>query len=126
MSMQIFSSSDIVMEHPFRVHFEGEKGVDTRGLTREAFSTFWELIYEKHFHGSAVLTSLMSTTADISTLQILGRILSFGCITCDFLTVRIAFPTLASILLSPVPAIPPDMLVETLRVCLNPIDTVIH
>ena len=65
----------------------------------------------------------MSASMDVTTLQVLGRILSFGYIACGFLPVRIAFPTLASILLHPLPDIPPEMLVQTFKECLNPVDT---
>ncbi len=36
-TMTLFSTEDVVMEDPFRVRFEGERGVDTGGLGREAF-----------------------------------------------------------------------------------------
>ncbi len=64
----------------------------------------------------------MSASMDVATLQVLGRILSCGYIACGFLPVRIAFPTLASMLLHPLD-IPSEMLVETFRECLNPVDT---
>lgn len=96
--------------------------MDTGGLSREAFSTFWELAYQKHFDGSATLVPVVSTCLDSATLQILGRILSFGYIACGFLPVRIAFPTLAAMLLHPLPDFSPDFLVEAFRDSLTPVD----
>ena len=110
------------MQYPFRVSFQGERGVDTGGLSREAFSTFLELAYQKDFDGSSSLTPVVSTCLDSATLQILGRILSFGYIACGFLPVRIAFPTLAAMLLHPLPDFPPDILVDTFRDLLTPVD----
>jgi hypothetical protein len=48
--MELSKNTDIVMQHPFRVHFEGEMGIDTGGLTREAFSALWEKISPLNFH----------------------------------------------------------------------------
>ena len=120
--LQLFMSEEAVMEYPFRVRFQGERGVDTGGLSREAFSTFWELVYQKHFDGSSSLTPVVSTCLESATLQILGRILSFGYIACGFLPVRIAFPTLVGMLLHPLPDFPPDFLVEAFRDSLTPVD----
>ena len=78
--------------YPFQVSFQGESGVDTGGLSREAFSTFWELTYQKHFDGSSSFTPVVSTCIDSATLQALGRVLSFGYIVCGFLPLRISFP----------------------------------
>ena len=52
----------------------------------------------------------------------LGRILSFGYIACGFLPVRIAFPTLAAMLLHPLLDFLPDLLVEIFRDSLTPVD----
>ena len=57
--IDLFDNPDIVMQHPFRVCFEGEMGVDTGGLTREAFSAFWEKAYFKHFDGCPLLKPVM-------------------------------------------------------------------
>ena len=120
--LKIFSSEEAVTEYPFRVRFQGERGVDTGGLSREAFSTFWELAYNKHFDGSSSLVPVVSACLDSATLQVLGRILSFGYVACGFLPVRIAFPTLAAMLLHPLPDFPHDVLVEAFRDTLTPVD----
>lgn len=62
--MELFSNPDVALEYPFIVRFQGECGIDTGGLSREAFSTFWELAYLKHFDGSCLLIPVMS--AEIS------------------------------------------------------------
>ena len=121
--LTLFSKPDTVMEYPFRVSFRGERGVDTGGLSREAFSIFWEAVYRKHFDGCSSLTPVVIACLDSATLQVMGRILSFGYIACGFLPVRIAFPALAAMLLQPLPDIPPDMLVEAFRESLTPVDT---
>ena len=120
--MELSNNPDIVMQHPFRVHFEGEMGIDTGGLTREAFSAFWEKAYFKHFDGSPLLRPVMYAGLNDLTLQTLGRILSVGYLTCGFLPIRIAFPTLAAILLRSTPDLPADILFDTFKASLTPVD----
>ena len=31
--IKLFDSHNVILQHPFRVHFEGEMGIDTGGLT---------------------------------------------------------------------------------------------
>ena len=95
--LQLFSSEEAAMEYPFQVTFQGERGVDTGGLSREAFSTFGSL----HI-----------------------KIISMGVQACGFLPVRIAFPTMAAMLLHPLLDFPPDFLVEAFRDSLTPVDAV--
>ena len=119
----LFSDEDIALKQPFRVYFAGEKGIDTGGLSCEAFSTFWELAYQHHFDGSCLLTPVVSGGINNSTFQVMGRILS----TCYiFIPVRIAFPCLSSILLASQGGVcvAADMLVETFRESLNPVDSI--
>ena len=119
--MALFSDDDVAVKQPFRVKFVGEKGIDTGGLSREAFSTFWELAYQKHFDGTCLLTPLMCGGIDNNVLQVLGRILSFG---CGFLPMRVAFPSLLSVLLGPQPSVSCEVLIATFKDCLNPVDIV--
>ena len=121
--ISLFSTEEVAIKQPFRVVFEGERGCDTGGLSREAFSTFWELAYQKHFDGTGLLAPLVASCLDSNTLQILGRILSAGYIFCGFLPIRIAFPTILCILLQPQPEIDPDVFVETFKDCLNPVES---
>lgn len=120
--MDLFNDPDIAMQHPLRVRFQGEMGVDTGGLTREGFSAFWQKAYLKHFDGSPLLRPVMYAGLNDLRLATLGRILSVGCLTCGFLPVRIAFPTLAAILMRSTPDLPADILFDTLKASLTPVD----
>ena len=120
--IKLFDSHNVILQHPFRVHFEGEMGIDTGGLTRDAFSAFWEKAYFKHFDGSPLLRPVIYAGLNDVTLQTLGRILSFGYLTCGFLPARIAFPTLAAILLRSTPDFPADILFNTFKTSLTPVD----
>ena len=122
----LFSNDDVALKQPFRVYFAGEKGIDTGGLSREAFSTFWELAYQRHFNGSCLLTPIVSAGINNSILQVLGRILSTGYIFFGFIPVGIAFLCLSSILLVSQGGvcIVADILVETFRESLNPVESI--
>ncbi len=120
--MSLFKDPQVVEHYPFAVVFQREKGVDTGGLSREAFSTFWEEAYSKHFDGSCLVTPRVCAGLKGIPLQILGRILSYGYISCGFLPVRIAFPTLAAILLTSFAEITDDILLQTFKVSLSPVD----
>ena len=64
--IHLYNDPRVICEHPFRIKFEGEKGVDTGGLTRDAFSAFWEEAYLRHFDGSSVLAPIVHAGLDIS------------------------------------------------------------
>ena len=98
--------------HPFH---EGELGVDTGGLTRDAFSAFWEEAYLRHSDGSSVLAPTVHAGMDISLLHTLGRILSHGYLACGYLPLGNVFPTLAAILLGADVIITADILLDTFR-----------
>ena len=55
--------------------YEGELGVDTGGVTRDVFATFWEKAYEQMFGGVGSVVPLVMPQTDFSRL---GIILSHG------------------------------------------------
>ena len=48
-------SVEILKELPFRVQFKSERAVDTGGVSRDMFSSFWEEAYRKNFDGESLL-----------------------------------------------------------------------
>lgn len=95
------------------VEFVGELGVDAGGLTRDMFSAFWEEAYCRFFDGGSLLSPVIHPGSDLASLPIVGRILSHGFLVAGFLPVRIAFPTLASILLGSTITLPDSLLMTT-------------
>lgn len=84
--MDLLATHDVVLQYPFSVRFEGEMGVDTGALLeREAFSTFWEEAYLKHFDGSPLLRPVICAGLSDVALQRLGQVLSTGYLVCSFL-----------------------------------------
>lgn len=98
------------LEFPFRVQFESERAVDTGGVSRDMFSSFWEEAYRKNFDGESLLVPAVHPNSEIS---ILGTILAHGFIVCGFLPVRIAFPVLAAIFRGPNVEVPDTILLES-------------
>ena len=107
------STAIVLQESPFRIAFVGEKAVDIGGVCRDMFSTFWDKAYLKSFDGGSVLTPAMHPGIDTTVFPILSTILSHGFLSCGYLPIRIAFPVLAAIVLSPTVSIPTDMLIES-------------
>ena len=92
-----YHRTDIANEYPLCISFVGEAAVDLGGVTREAFSCFWEAAYMKYFDGPHLLLPSIHAGVDFSGLLLLGCILSHGYLACGFLPVQIVFPVLASI-----------------------------
>ena len=97
----LFSESQIMYEYPLRISFVGEQAVDTGGVLRDMLSAFWEEAYLKHFDGAGLLTPIVHAQIDLSALPILGSVLSHGYLLTGYIPLRIAFPTLAGMLLGP-------------------------
>ena len=97
---------------PFRVSFDAEKGIDAGGLARDALSGFWEESYRLHFDGSSLVVPVLHPSSDLSSMPLLGRIISHGYIACGCLPVRLVFPTLCTILCGSSANISDDILVD--------------
>lgn len=50
------------VSHKLKVQFEGEKGLDFGGLTKDMFSCFWPMAFEKYFKGENAAVPHLSTT----------------------------------------------------------------
>ena len=58
-------------------------------------------MYLLHFDGENLLVPAVNPNTELSTLPLLGTIISHGFMVCGYLPIRIAFPVLATILLGP-------------------------
>ena len=115
----LYGSVEVACEYPFEVKFEGEQAVDCGGVSRDMLSGFWDEAYRKLFDGCALLTPVIHPQVDMALFPVIGRIISHGYLTCSFLPVRVAFPTLACMLLGPNTVIPEDILVSSFPDCLS-------
>ena len=97
----LFSEPQIMCAYPLRISFVGEQAVDTGGVLRDILLAFWEEAYLKHFDGAGLLSPIVHAQIDLSALPILGSVLSHGYLVARYLPLRIAFPTLAGMLLGP-------------------------
>lgn len=106
----LFKQMNILNEFPFRVRFAGEQAVDTGGVSRDMFSSFWDEAFQQFFDGQTLMVPVVT---DMSALPLLGTIISHGYLVSGFLPVRIAFPVLAGILLGANVDIPDHVLLDT-------------
>ena len=95
------------------MEFVGENGVDAGGLSRDMLSAFWENAYCNLFDGGSLLSPAMHPTSELTSFSAIGKILSHGYMVTGFLPVRIAYPSLASILIGSSVIIPDPLLLRT-------------
>ena len=110
--MGLFQNKDALKEYPMRIHFKDEVAFDGGGVSRDMFSSFWEEVYSRFFDGACLLTPNLHATTDMSALPLLGQILSHGYLISGYIPIRIAFPSLAGILLGPTTEVSPQFLIE--------------
>ena len=75
--------------------------VDLGGIQCEMYSAFWEKAYQLLFEGATTLIPMIHPQTDVSLFPATGLILSHGYLVAGVLPLRIALPTLASLLLGP-------------------------
>ena len=117
--IKVFMDEQITVEYPLLIKFEGERALDHGGVSRDMLSGFWEEVYQEVFDGCRLLTPVIHPQVDMKVFAIIGRILSHGYLASSFLPVRIAFPTLACILLGPTVSISDYILLDTFQDCLS-------
>lgn len=103
---------EILKQYPFSVAYENEKAYDTGGVSRDMFSQFWDEACLKCFDGGNILVPAVNPHTDTALFPVLGTILSHGFLVSNFLPLRIAFPSLAAMLLGPTILIPDSILVD--------------
>ena len=123
--MKLFSSEEILKEFPLRIKYDTEIAYDTGGVLRDMLSAFWEQAYLKLFDGGSVVTPLLHAQVDMTTFPLLGKILSHGYFVAGYLPLRIAFPTLAGMLLGQSATISDDMLITAFANSISPVDAAV-
>lgn len=119
--IKVFTGRGIEEEFPLHISFRGEMGVDVGGVYKDMLAVFWDNAYEKYFDGGNRLVPNLHPQIDLGALPILGKIISHGYLGCGFLPVRIAFPTLATLLLRIV-EVSKEILVSTLLETVSPVE----
>ena len=103
----------LLHEYPFHIAYEGERAIDTGGVSRDLFSAFWEDAYVKDFDGSSTYVPSVHPHSDISRYSVLGAIMSHGFMSSGILPNRLAFPVIASTLLGTDVAFPDSVIVDS-------------
>ncbi len=126
----LFQNEEVMDYYPLRIAFVGEKAIDLGGVCRDMISGFWEEAYRRHFGGSSLLAPVIHAQTNMSEFVTLGKVLSHGYLLKGYLPVRVAFPSLASMILGQID-IPDKILVSSfadslsyvecqlLKTCLN-------
>ena len=113
--IKIYSKNkeQILGEYSFCVRFDGEKAVDTGGVCRDMYSSFWESAFIRHFDGESLLIPAVNPNTDMAILPLLGTILAHGYMVAGYLPVRVVFPVLVTVLCSPSDEITDSVLVQS-------------
>ena len=97
--MELYSKSAILSHFPVRFKYRGEVAVDTGGVARDVFSSFFEEMYLHFFEGSTLVTPCVHPGISSESLRVIGSIISHSYLVTGILPVRVAFPCLAAMLL---------------------------
>ena len=119
--ISLFQSENILDYYPLRISFVDERAIDCGGVCRDMISGFWEEAYHRHFDGSSLLAPVIHAQSNMSAFVILGTILSHGYLLEGYLPVRIAFPSLATMLLGQID-IPDKILVSSFADSLSSVE----
>ena len=111
-TVELYQSSDILQEYPFRVKFEDKQAIDAGGVCREYFSAFFEAVYDKYFDGCSLFTPVINPHSSKSELALIGLVISHAYVSSGILPTRISFPCLARILLPRPGDLPDNIMVE--------------
>ena len=111
--LSMYKEGDVVCEYPLFVKYKDEIAVDDGGVQRDMLSAFWADAYVRLFEGATTLIPMVEPGIDITTFSTLGRIISHGYLACGFLPVRIALPSLISMLLGPSVMIPSSIVIQS-------------
>ena len=92
---------NILQEFPFRIHYMDKRAINTGGVSRDMFSSFWEHAYIAAFDGGNLLVPAMHPGTDMAKLPVFGGHNVPWILACSFLPIWLAFPIVAAVLLSP-------------------------
>ena len=97
--------------------------MDCGGVARDLFSRFWEEATKKLFDGCNLLTLSVRPEVDVTIFPIMGGLLSHGFLTCSYLPVVLAFPTLVGALIGPTTIVPDSILLEAIADFLSEVES---
>ena len=112
--IDLYHDGEIVGECPITIRFQGELGQDLGGVQRDMLSEFWDVAYGKFFEGATTLTPMIHPQLDFTVYPILGRgVMSHGYLVVGMLPIRIALPSLVSMLLGPSALVSTQVIVDS-------------
>ena len=94
------------LQYPFQFCFKDERAVDIGGVTRDAFSAFFEEVYVHLFDGTCLLHPAVHASINMATYSVLGGIISHAYLVAGVFPDKVAFPCLVAALLGPECTVP--------------------
>ena len=88
--LKLYEDSSI-LRYRLAVKFDGEAGLDSGGVTKDLFCTFWESAWDKYFDGDSVKVPFVAPqniASSKSVFQALGRLLIHGWILTNQIPIR--------------------------------------
>ena len=110
---KLYSDEVVARSYPIHIAFADEIALDLGEVFRDMLSGFWELAYRNLFDGSNLLTPVIHPQTDTSVFPLIGRIISHGYLVCGFLIIRIALPTLVTIIKGPGCIVPDKIVLDS-------------
>ena len=113
MALFAMNRDAILQEYPLIISFKEEMAIDVGGVSRDMFSAFYGTVCSKFCDGVSLLYPVVNPHVKPSELKTLGLIFSCGYLLAGVLPVRIAFPTLAAILIPKSEDLPDHVMVDS-------------
>ena len=79
------------LQYPFRFCFKDERAVGIGGVTKDAFSAFFEEVYVHLFDGTCLLHPAVHASINMPTYSVLGGIISHAYLVAGVFPDKVAF-----------------------------------
>ena len=98
--VKMYTEDPDIVKCRLNVRFLDEKGIDFGGVTKDFFTSFWEVAFQTYFDGDVVKVPLVSPQklADKPRMQALGHVLEHGWRVTGELPVRFCEASIIAVL----------------------------
>lgn len=110
-----------ILGTPIKVHFIGEVGADAQGVSREAYSAFWNEFFLKSTCGETERVPVIFPEFGMDEWQAVGRILLKGYTDVGVFPLQLSYAFTVAVILSEF-SVTPEILLESFRLYLSESD----
>ena len=68
----LFSNNRTLKDYPLKIHFVGDRGIDTGVVCWDMLAEFWQVTFKDFFDGLILLVPAVHVQSDMSAFHILG------------------------------------------------------